>query len=157
MEIRLLIQKGLDENYEAIEEKSLLLTPVEKLSLYDACKKSAGIPLALNIITGLGIGSFIQGDTIGGAIQLSAMAAGAASLFLAFVPGPHVEIALITSITSSALSGLCGCVAPFVFKHAYNRRLKTALRYDNSVTYQIMPSIDENGNAGVSSIVSFKF
>jgi hypothetical protein len=139
-----------------IQEKSAFLTLTEKLFLHNTYEKSAGIPAVANMLTGLGLGSFLQGDTVSGVIQLSGVALGAVSLFIAFIPGPYARVAVATGMASCSLSWLYGCVSPFVFKHSYNRTLKRALHYDNNVTFQIAPAIDADGNGSVSSLVSFK-
>ncbi|MDR3124100.1 MAG: P13 family porin [Treponema sp.] len=155
VEIQLLIQNGLRTNYELIAEKSSLLTPAEKLFLYDAYEKSAGVPAAVNMIIGFGLGSYMHGDAVSGTIQLSGETLGIL-VFHAGYAGVRADLAVITALTLYTLSRLYGGVSPFVFARSYNRRLKNAVRYDNALTYQILPSIDEKGNARVSSLVSFK-
>ena len=156
LEIQLLINNGLHKNYESIKEKSLSLTLNEKMFLFNSYEKNSGIPLVLNMATGLGIGSYIQGDAVGGTIQLSGAVLGTVLLYSAFaVPGPYSEAVLTTAMTSYLLSWLYGCVSPFVFKYAYNKKLKNALQFDN-VSYSITPSFDEGGGGRVSAILSFK-
>jgi hypothetical protein len=154
-EIQALLKNGLNKNYETIQEKSSVLNPDEKIFLFDTYKKGSAIPFVVNMIAGFGIGSYIQGDIVGGTIQLSGEVLSILTIYSAFIPGPHVETVIKTGAISYLIFRLYGCVSPFVFKDIYNTKLKNALHY-NDVSYSIIPSFDENGNGTISAVISFK-
>jgi hypothetical protein len=168
LEIHGLLKNGLDKNYELIAEKASLLSPAEKLFLLDVHEKSMGIPFAVNFLAGFGIGSYMQGDNIGGTVQLSGQLLGLAGILAAAFMTEYDEDGYyekmtdegtVVAITGTALfyiARLYGCISPFVYGTVYNKKLKNALQY-YSVSYNIVPSIDENGNGEIMAMLSIKF
>ena len=55
---------------------------MQRMVLLESGKKSSGLPFVLNLILGLGIGSYVQGDTKGGTTALS----GSSPPSLSFLP-----------------------------------------------------------------------
>jgi hypothetical protein len=163
MEIHGLIKDGLSKNYELISEKSKLLNPSEKIFLFDIHEKDIGIPLAANILAGFGLGSYIQGDIVNGAIQLSGHILGLAAIVASVYGTVYAYPVNIYSsyYLSSAgamifcASRLYGCVSPFIYMNTYNKKLKAALQY-YSVSYNVFPSIDEEGGGKITAMLSIK-
>ncbi|HEY9840294.1 MAG: P13 family porin [Candidatus Sericytochromatia bacterium] len=71
-EIIYLLNKGLEPNFSLIEQKSQALSREERFEVYNQIEKEITLnetyALSYNLIIGLGVGSFIQGDVWGGAI-----------------------------------------------------------------------------------------
>ena len=65
-EVEDLVQEGLFKNTEEIRTLSTTLTDPDRHYLFETYGKKAQIPGLLNLALGLGIGSFVQGDTTGG-------------------------------------------------------------------------------------------
>ncbi len=68
--IKNLITTDLFENSSVIKEKSASLSTAQKVSLYDDTKKMPWLAFGLNTVVGFGIGSFVNGDKVGGRNQL---------------------------------------------------------------------------------------
>lgn len=68
--IKNLITTDLFENSSVIKEKSASLSTAQKVSLYDDTKKMPWLAFGLNAAVGFGIGSFVNGDKVGGTNQL---------------------------------------------------------------------------------------
>ena len=65
LEIRDLLDEGLDENYEQIRALSFKLSDFERYEVYDEYKLEPAVPVLLNSILPLAIGSAVQGDKEG--------------------------------------------------------------------------------------------
>lgn len=167
-----LISLGLDKNASRIAAIAPDLSSAEKTMLYDSNKVNAGLPFAVNFFVGLGIGSYIQGDTAGGTIAL----VGELGSFALFGTG-----FLITAANSGDSMGnpgnenlmkVGGCVAlagvisyvgfrifewirPFTYASNYNKKLSAALNGVPSVA--VVPTIDENNEFGMAMVASIKF
>lgn len=72
-----LLKEGLYKNEQQLRTIAPLLTPAEIALLYDKSKESPITTTLLNGIIGLGVGSFVAGDTKGGWIQLGLEGGGA--------------------------------------------------------------------------------
>jgi hypothetical protein len=174
-EVHGLIFSGVTKNFDEIQEKAALLSSYEKLFLVNLHSKNSGIPLAINLFAGFGIGSYIQGDIISGTIQLSGqllclagLIAGsllmtpetvASSYETGYTAQKTTDVGSAIIMTGVILfygTRIYGCISPFVFKSVYNRKLNNALQY-YSVSYNIAPSFDTNGNGNVTAMMSFKF
>jgi hypothetical protein len=174
-EVHDLLLSGLTKNFDEIHGKTALLSPSEKLFLFDIHSKNSGVPFAVNLIAGFGIGSYIQGDITSGTIQLSGQLLSLAGLIagsLLMTPdiaeSPYEEgygtkkatdigsAFIITGLVLFYGTRIYGCISPFVFKNVYNRKLKNALHY-YSLSYNITPSFDTKGNGNVTAMMSFKF
>ncbi|MDR1363321.1 MAG: P13 family porin [Spirochaetaceae bacterium] len=163
IEMHSLIKDGLNKNYELINEKAQLLNLYEKLFLFDIHKKDIGIPLAANILAGFGLGSYIQGDIVSGTIQLSGhilgLAAMVASVYSTVYAYPvNIYSSYYLSNAGAMIfcaSRLYGCVSPFIYMNTYNKKLKAALQY-YSISYNVFPSIDEEGGGKITAMLSIK-
>ncbi|MDR1786262.1 MAG: P13 family porin [Spirochaetaceae bacterium] len=149
-----LLKKGLYKNYDQIAEESYNLTASEKMLLLDAHEKTAGLPFTANLLIGFGLGSYMQGDTTGGTIQLVGELVGVASMIAGsvvleagmiytladtvtgdYTEGPSSWAAssgsglILAGYALTAALRIYGCISPFVFKARYNTKLKSALNY----------------------------
>jgi len=80
-----LINDGLNKNFFQIQQEALNLTNSQRLMLTGLQENKFGVPLALNLLLGFGIGSFVQHDTLGGVIGFAGDTAGAVVLIIYFV------------------------------------------------------------------------
>jgi hypothetical protein len=175
IEIHGLLINGLNKNYALINEKASFLNQSEKLFLLGIHEKNIGIPFAINLLAGFGVGSYVQGDTIGGTIQLSGQILGLAAMITIanmtdiftvddIAPGndpytretKNINYAIFTTgLILFCGSRIYGYISPFIYGNIYNNKLKKALQY-YSVSYNIFPSIDEKGNGKVIAMLSIK-
>jgi hypothetical protein len=168
-EVNRLLQDGLNENFDLIQGKADLLSSSEKIFLFDKFDKSAGLPVTLNLLVGFGVGSYIQGDKMGGTIQVISESLGVVGIILGMLstgPSSQTENAYEEDSVLMVAAGvgiifyvgakIFGGVRPFVFKSRYNGKLKDALQY-HSVSYNIVPSFDYNGNGKIAATLSLKF
>ena len=68
----LLRNKELKKNFDGIRTEAQGLSFAEKNALFSKHKSDSGVSAAINFFIGYGIGSFVQKDTVNGAICLSA-------------------------------------------------------------------------------------
>ena len=154
----LLIDKKLDTaTVKAIQNYSANLTESQKYFLYENNKSNAMIPAAVNLLLGAGIGSYIQGDKVGGTISLLADLAGYGMYLIGYVNTAIADDSTqVEKNVAMAVSGLLvilankvySCVRPFSYAESYNKRLSNAL-YGGPVV-ALVPSIDRNGQTGLS-------
>jgi len=129
--VQILIERDIKENKEEIQKLSFSLSSDEKGLLWKNNEKKWAVGLAvLNIY--LGLGSYIQGNTIWGVTQ-SALQIGGYAVVLASY---SYEI-LGGVMVGSALA--IGLVAPFVYQSKYNKTLREALNIDESISLSIDP------------------
>ena len=67
-----LVQEGLDANFDEIRAASGSLSLDQRLRLYFRHETNPKLPIAVNLFAGFGIGSFVQGDSVGGWVGLTA-------------------------------------------------------------------------------------
>ena len=68
-QIELLILKDFESNIDKISKLSTYLSTEEKLGLYNTYKKNNSVmPFLLNAVVGFGVGSYYEGDKLGGII-----------------------------------------------------------------------------------------
>ena len=132
----LLIEDDLFDNQFLIEKQAVNLSPNERYSLYNSKKKETAVPFLLNLFLGCGIGSFVQGDKLGGTIGLVGE--------LGFATMYTTGYLLILRKSSSGImplligaGGLLGVriyefVRPFNFTKEYNAVLKDSLLLDSA-------------------------
>lgn len=159
-----MIKSDLFKNQERIKEASSNLKQTDKMILYSEFKKDQWVPFLVNFVVGAGIGSFIEGDTTGGAIALvgdlvglGAVVLGAASYSNEVYSDPYTTKGFGTmTFGYFALIGtrIFEIVRPFTWTARYNSTLKSALNYYDSLS--LAPSID-NGIAGLTLLYRVKF
>ncbi|ACN55887.1 P13 family porin [Borreliella burgdorferi] len=105
---------------------------------YESEKATILAPLLLNIFLSLGIGSFVQGDYIGGGALLGSQVLGGILLLTGYifesnanVPPGRISIVGATLIGIGSLtiaaSHITGIIIPFKFANRYNADLKKRL------------------------------
>jgi hypothetical protein len=176
------LDAGLYRNFSLIQTESIYLTPSQRVNLVDVYQKSVGLPFALNLFLGFGIGSFSQGDATGGWITLLGEAAGIAGVVVGVTmmplavndmapyppddyypyngyPNNNVDIASALIVGGTLLylgTRIFELIRPFTFANSYNTKLKRALNYYN-MSYNIVPAFDMKGTTTVVASLSFKF
>ncbi|UGQ15755.1 P13 family porin [Borrelia sp. RT5S] len=115
---------------------------VSKLLIYETSKKDPLIPFFLNLFLGFGIGSFAQGDILGGlsVLAFDAIGAGLLAYGVYSIGGvskleegkekewPVLGVSLIAvGGVTFAITRLVEIVLPFTHASSYNARLKQSL------------------------------
>lgn len=67
-QIEFFINQDLKKNKNTISELSLQLPAVDKMNLYNSYKKEALSPFLWNTLVGFGVGSYLDGDLLGGIV-----------------------------------------------------------------------------------------
>ena len=163
-----LIDKKLDASTVAsIQQFSANLSDSQKYSLYESKKTSGTVPFVVNLLLGCGIGSYIQGDTLGGTISLCADLGG-----YGLIIGGMTTAAtgIVKNSESSATAGTTAiiagsimlvankiftCIRPFTYASGYNARLSSALYA--SPTFAALPAVTESGDVGVVLMAKIDF
>lgn len=147
-----LIKDDLFKNAASIENESSQLTESEKLILYSDFKKDNILPFVLNFLVGIGLGSFIQGDSTGGWIAVAGDMAGIGLLAVGYVgalnsvygsSGYSSGITMI-GISEIILAGtrIFECIRPFTFASRYNTTLKKSIKYYDRPSLSLVPSMN---------------
>nr|AAR14935.1 outer membrane protein P13 [Borreliella burgdorferi] len=114
----------------------------EKFLIYETNKKDSLVPFLLNLFLGFGIGSFAQGDMLGGSLILGFDAVGIGLI----VTGAYLDIKafdnnakkadfkwtwgkgmMLAGVVTMAVTRLTEIVLPFTFANNYKRKLKNSL------------------------------
>lgn len=146
-----ILMKNLDANKADIQKLALEIPYRERAALYKKGKKDALLAVGLNAFSffilippNLGIGSFIQHDTVGGLINLGTGLAGIGCIGTApFLTSGNVNAAITLFTTGGVLclgSWIFGIVRPIVFASSHNKKLEDALLLKTKVT--MVPVID---------------
>lgn len=174
-----LIDAGLFKNKDLIASMASDLTPVEAATLYSANKKGSGLPFALNLFLGMGIGSFVQGDTGSG---VTALCGELGSLSMVLIGSTlaatsnttsYQNGSYVTTTNSSQLStgttltaiGTIGFIAfriyelitPFTYASNYNKTLMTSLGSAYNTTLSVVPTINSQNEMGVTAVAKVRF
>ncbi|WP_151060660.1 P13 family porin [Borreliella turdi] len=139
---------------------------IEKLLVYETSKKDPIVPFLLNLLLGFGIGSFVQGDILGGSLILGFDALGIGLIFT----GAYLDIKasdsnaqkadfswtwgkgmILVGAVTMAVTRLTEIILPFTFANSYNRKLKNSL---NIALGGFEPSFDIN--MGQASALGFE-
>ena len=168
-----LIKDGLNKNFHHIQQHSLHLTQSQKFALYNMHENSMGIPLVLNIVVGFGLGSWIQGDLVGGFAGSIGDALGIVMIYVGAISALTYEADWNTYtvtypnydkgvrvMTAGAvllcLSRVAQVVFPITYSPRYNKKLQNALDYHN-VSFDVTPTVDNKGNGSLAVAMSYKF
>jgi len=154
-----MIKSDLFKNQSTIQGLTQSLTSTEKMALYTEYKKDQWVPFLVNLVVGAGIGSFIEGDSTGGAIALTgdivglgAVILGASTYASSVYSYPYTYSSKGLGLASFGYVVLIGSrifeiVRPFTWTARYNSTLKQSLNYMAGIS--LAPSF-ENGIAGVT-------
>nr|AAR14925.1 outer membrane protein P13 [Borreliella burgdorferi] len=138
----------------------------EKLLAYETSKKDRIVPFLLNLFLGFGIGSFAQGDILGGFLILGFDAVGIGLI----LTGAYLDIKaldknapkaafkwtwgkgmMLAGAVTMAVTRLTEIIIAFTFANSYNRKLKNSL---NIAFGGFEPSFDIN--MGQTSALGFE-
>ncbi len=173
-DIRVLIEDDLIDNKEKIMQLSSGLSSSEKLSLYDAHEEDLLAPLLLNGFLGFGIGSFYQGDIVGGAIGAGGNVIGVGLVLAGYIPvltalsDDSISTAefenVVTQYLGFYLAGgavffvtkVFEIIRPVVYTNSFNNTLKESLGV-SAISYYAVPSYDlERGQTEIVAVISIK-
>ena len=129
-----------------INELAASLTSMQRMVLLESGKKSSGLPFVLNLILGLGIGSYVQGDTKGGTTALVGELTSLALIFAGAGQAsinPYTGEVEGTELMALGYLGVIGfrlyeLIRPFSFTKEYNAKLSNAL-----MNVSLSPVLDE--------------
>lgn len=160
----------LDNSKKLTKEQILLisdlssdLSAMQRNVLYESNKQNTTMPLVLNLLLGCGIGSFVQGDTIGGTVGL----VGDILSATIFYAGYMQAMVATTSWSSDGTEGsdlmLFGAalmfsskvsqiMRPFVYAKEYNKKLSSAL-----MSISMVPVINQNKDFGMQLAANISF
>ena len=174
MKISSLIESGAVRNKDQISLLSSGLSSSEAMMLYNSNKMDTGLPFALNLLLGCGIGSFVQGDTAGGvtglAVELagySAVLAGYAVLSRAALSGASGTYNSLSYAGAGLIIGggiiflgirIYELVRPFSYADKYNRTLFEALNSGYGTSLALAPVLSpDDGLSGIAALASISF
>lgn len=128
LEVIHLIDAGLDENFNLIQEKASSLSSTEKFAILQSKESSPVMPFALNFLLGFGMGSFVQGNQRAGFFQLATeLIGGVVAVFFFSTGDGGAAILAMLGIGVAALGRLVGLISPFNYSKEYNKKLQEAL------------------------------
>ena len=128
IEIDNLIKQGTQKNFFEIQEKSSHLPAEEKQYLFDSNQLKTLRPILLNLTIGFGIGSYLQGDSMGGIVG---SICGGAALGIFVISGMnHWAISGILYI----INGFIGVIRVIDFSKKQNDELRYLLFGQNKVS-----------------------
>ncbi|MCX7948503.1 MAG: P13 family porin [Treponemataceae bacterium] len=153
-QISMLIEDGVEKNLYQINELSNGLSGNEKLMIYNRySKNSAALPFVVNMLVGVGIGSYIQGDTFGGTMGLLGEVSGVALYLTGLSQMSYSSYSSSRSSLGSTLafSGallflgtrVYELIRPFTYQSEYNKKLREALGVYN-ISFEVVPSLEGN-------------
>ena len=93
---------------------------------YEVQKKTPGVPFLLNFLLPFGVGSFVQGDTVGGIVVAGGQVAGGA-LMLADNISDGLGTMFWIGVGVSAGVTIAGWIMPFTHAAAFNDQLRRDL------------------------------
>lgn len=151
MTVIMLIDDDIYRNANEIRSISSQLELSEKLFIYQEKEKSTTAPFLLNFLVGFGIGSWVQGDEVGGIVGTVGGIGGYALMVSSDNPEVGAGIFLGTY--------LINLFKPFTYARSFNKKLKSVVGLTDRASLQIYPNIDvtQNGKAvpGISLSVGF--
>jgi hypothetical protein len=172
-----LIEENLKKNIPEIQVLSQQLTFDQKKTLIEDHKQDYTVPLLLNVLVPYGVGSFYQGDTLGGVIGLVGDVAGQAIIFGAYIDlyitalnaqddydSDYNEDEIFEKFYAYAIVGGAISTASFIFRlvrpityaGTYNKNLKKAVPLESSFTFKMIPDLQLTSSGDLTPAVNFK-
>lgn len=165
----MLLEDDLFENFQEIQFHSQKISGTHKSRLFNQYKKDPLLPIAINLFTPFGIGSFIQGDKKGGFVQLGLDASaygmiwGGYTMFIYGLsysndfPFPEVgAVVFVSGILTAATSAVYKIVRPIRYSENYNHTLRNALNNTEKVAMHFVPEIGFSDNGNLMPKFQFK-
>lgn len=167
-----MIDKNLDKNFYQINQAAMTLSQNEKIMLINEHEKSATLPFVVNLIVGAGIGSYIQGDTVGGTIGLVGEAVGLCAItggYLmavydaldtmdtteTYVPDPTGTIVMAAGAAIWAGARIFELIRPFTYTSSYNKKLNSAVYSAPQMAF--VPYTADGESLGLAMATTIKF
>ena len=152
--VQTLINQDLYDNYNAIQAKADNLNSVQKQFIYEDKSKSGTLPFILNFLVGFGIGSWVQGHTVGGLIGSIGGLGGAILL----VYSSSSDLQTVGAVTLIG-TWLTDCILPWTYSHSYNKKLKSALGMSSLTDIRLVPALNlaENNTLYPGLALTVKF
>ncbi len=146
-----------DAQYFQIGELASGLSSMQRMMIIESNKKSTTMPFVLNLFIGLGIGSYIQGDTKGGTIALVGELASVALLFAGYGQADDYDSEAGMGMIAIGAIGLAATriyelIRPFSFASEYNKKLSNAM-----LSVSMVPVINTNEDVRVRVATNIKF
>jgi hypothetical protein len=153
--VKMLIDDDLEGNYPLIRESAVALSESDRFYLYQSEKKDVALPFAINLLVGAGIGSYIQGDTVGGTTALVGELGSVAMMYIG--AGTLNEGLLYGGAISLICFRIYELIRPFNFQKQYNQMLGSALD-TRVVETSLMPELRaaSDGSMQAGFIVTVK-
>ncbi|MEK6793555.1 MAG: P13 family porin [Spirochaetota bacterium] len=127
LKVHTMVKTDLLKNVDAIKKEAPYITDSEKLQLVNQFRKGFFGELLLNVypLPGFGVGSFVQGDVIGGLVLIGISGTGVACLSVGLGGGNQP----LTSVGAAVwIAGIVvGAVWPIVYSAVYNDALNKSL------------------------------
>jgi len=156
MEVQMLINQDLDDNYQLISKKSQDLTDLQRMFIYQESKVSGGLPFVLNLFLGFGIGSWVQGHTAGGLIGSIGNLTGLIMIASDESGGSTATIGSVIFLST----WIVDCILPWTYSSSYNRKLKNALGVNSVSSINLAPTLNmaQDGSLypGLGLSIAFK-
>lgn len=139
-----MIDNNLNKNFNQINQAAMTLSQNEKIMLINEHEKSATLPFVVNLLVGAGIGSYIQGDTLGGTIGLVGETVGLCAITGGYLMtvydalnstttdgvyelDPTGTIVIVAGAAIWAGARIFELIRPFTYTSSYNKKLNSAV------------------------------
>jgi hypothetical protein len=138
-----MINNGLEKNSDKISTIAKDLTPDQRENLFYKNKKNPGTAFLLNLLPGFGVGSFYQGDKVGGTLACFGDLIGLSFYYAASYNMDNSSNSDLTGVLFYlgfgilSFSRIFELIRPWVYSNDYNRKLEDSLR----VAVRFMPYI----------------
>jgi hypothetical protein len=150
--VQMLIKDDVDRNYFEIVRLASNLTPAQKSFIFMQYEKSGGVPFVLNLLVGLGIGSWVQGDVGGG---LLGTIGGLGGFALMQADGSTKQLGALIFLSTYVID----LILPWTYSSRYNSKLRNALSRSDYGSINFAPSFGVTSTnhafAGLSVSLSF--
>lgn len=136
IEIERLLASDLETHRDEIIQLAQQLNQTQKQSLYTSHQKQATLNAGLNVLPGLGVGSFLQGDSGMGTTFLITDLLGITLMAIGLSSPPNSLGANLgtTGLVAFSFSKGYGLVQPFQYSQTYNTLLREALQIEQVQT-----------------------
>jgi len=164
-----LLNDDMEKNNVMIRKLCKDLTNPQKTYIYHEFEKSPVLPLILNIFPAFGIGSWVQGDAVGGTIGTVGELGGVIIMVVGAIKqiplgdgggnqsGSGNTIAVIGTVILLG-SYVFDIILPFVYSNNYNSHLeKNLLGISGLTNLKILPNINVAGNRNIAPGVRLQF
>jgi hypothetical protein len=156
-------KKLTKEQLVLISDLSSDLSAMQRNVLYESNKQNTSIPLVLNLLLGCGIGSFVQGDTLGGTIGLAMDILSTTLFYSGYMQAMVVATSWYSDGTEGSDLMLIGAgmmigskisqiMRPFQYAKEYNKKLSSAL-----MSISMVPVINQNKDFGMQLAANISF